>query len=305
MQVSALTLFCRWRPREFLGRRASHQPYTSASTDVSQMALRSRWICLSRSFEKKWPKGSTTFPVWSYWYVIPFFLFFGIGASNFKNAYFIATSPTIRKILSAHKSLPELLTSIDKLRGPERDEALQRALGITAPEIDDCQLRPSNLSDDILALRELAEAVETAVRGRDQSALGLNWGEWRGGGFITFKLLTNYWDPSDIRILIYLPYLEILLPVSASGLAYIYKTLKTAFISYEIQIMEHSVHMLKICECPRLFLGRHEIENSFKLSFLTWDQQPEGTCRRLKCSSLPYPVWLVGCRVAGQRDWTL
>ena len=69
------------------------------------------------------------------------------------------------------------MTSIDKLRGPERDEALQRALGITAPEIDD-QLRPSNnLSDDILALRELAEAIETAVRGRDQSALGLNWGE--------------------------------------------------------------------------------------------------------------------------------
>ena len=68
------------------------------------------------------------------------------------------------------------MTSIDKLRGPERDEALQRALGITAPEIDD-QLRSSNLSDDILALRELAEAIETAVRGRDQSALGLNWGE--------------------------------------------------------------------------------------------------------------------------------
>ena len=88
----------------------------------------------------------------------------------------LATSPTIRNILSAHKSLPELLTSIDKLRGRERDESLQRALGITAPEIDD-QLRPPNLSDDILALRELAEAIETAVRGRDQSALGLNWGE--------------------------------------------------------------------------------------------------------------------------------
>ena len=88
----------------------------------------------------------------------------------------IATSPTIREILSAHKNLPELLTSIDKLHGPERDQALQRVLGITAPEVDD-QLRPSNLSDDILALRELAEAIETAVRGRDQSAMGLNWGE--------------------------------------------------------------------------------------------------------------------------------
>ena len=88
----------------------------------------------------------------------------------------IATSPAIRNILSSHKSLPELLTSIDKLRGSERDEALQRALGITAPEIDD-QLRPPNLSDDVLALRELAEAIEVAVRGNDQSVLGLNWGE--------------------------------------------------------------------------------------------------------------------------------
>lgn len=96
-------------------------------------------------------------------------------ASKFKRQY-IATSPTIRKILFAHKSLPELLTSIDRLRGAERDEALQRALGVTAPEIDD-QLGPPKLSHDILALRELAEAIEEAVRGGDQSMLGLNWGE--------------------------------------------------------------------------------------------------------------------------------
>jgi len=88
----------------------------------------------------------------------------------------IATSPAIRNILAAHKSLPELLTSIDRLRGPERGQALQRALGITPPEIDD-QLRPPELSDDVLALRELAEAIEAAVRGSEQSALGLNWGE--------------------------------------------------------------------------------------------------------------------------------
>ena len=68
------------------------------------------------------------------------------------------------------------MTSIDRLRGPERGQALQRALGVTPPEIDD-QLRPPQLSDDVLALRELAEAIEAAVRGGDQSALGLNWGE--------------------------------------------------------------------------------------------------------------------------------
>lgn len=89
---------------------------------------------------------------------------------------YTATSPTIRQILSTHKNLPELLTSIDRLRGSERNEALQKALGVTAPEIDD-QLRPPKLSDDVLALRELAEAIEAAVRGGDQSALGLNWGE--------------------------------------------------------------------------------------------------------------------------------
>lgn len=87
-----------------------------------------------------------------------------------------ATSPAIRKILSEHKNLPELLTSIDKLRGHDREYALQKALGITAPEIDD-QLRPPNFGEDVLALRELAEAIEAVVRGGNQTALGLNWGE--------------------------------------------------------------------------------------------------------------------------------
>jgi len=68
------------------------------------------------------------------------------------------------------------LTSIDELRGPEREDTLQRALGITAPEIDD-QLRPPQLSEDVLALRELAEAIEASVRGGNQAALGLNWGD--------------------------------------------------------------------------------------------------------------------------------
>ncbi|KAF8971124.1 hypothetical protein BDZ97DRAFT_1901797 [Flammula alnicola] len=88
----------------------------------------------------------------------------------------ISTSPAIRKILTGHKNLPDLLTSIDKLRGVEREQALQRALGVTAPEIDD-QLRRPELSEDVLALRELAEAIEAAVRGANGSALGLNWGD--------------------------------------------------------------------------------------------------------------------------------
>jgi hypothetical protein len=66
------------------------------------------------------------------------------------------------------------LTSIDKLRGPEREDALQRALGITALEIDG-QLRCPELSEDVLALRELAEASEASVRGGNETALGLKW----------------------------------------------------------------------------------------------------------------------------------
>jgi hypothetical protein len=88
----------------------------------------------------------------------------------------LATSPAVRKILAEHENLPELLTSIDKLRGPEREDALQRALGVTAPEIDD-QLRRSEPSEDVLALRALAEAIEAAIRGGNESALGLNWGD--------------------------------------------------------------------------------------------------------------------------------
>ncbi|KAF8160634.1 hypothetical protein B0H34DRAFT_344813 [Crassisporium funariophilum] len=88
----------------------------------------------------------------------------------------IATSPAIRQALASHKNLPDLLTSIDRLRGPDREQALQRALGVTAPEIDD-QLRPMELGEDVLALRTLAEAIEAAVRGENQSALGLNWGD--------------------------------------------------------------------------------------------------------------------------------
>ncbi|TFK44232.1 hypothetical protein BDQ12DRAFT_640695 [Crucibulum laeve] len=88
----------------------------------------------------------------------------------------IATSPDIREVLAGHKNLPALLTSIDKLRGPDREHTLQRALGLTAPEIDD-QLKSVELSDDVIALRKLAEAVEAAVRGGNQTMLGLDWGE--------------------------------------------------------------------------------------------------------------------------------
>jgi len=90
----------------------------------------------------------------------------------------IATSPTIRTTLAAHPNLPALLTSIDKLRGPDREHALQRALGVTAPDIASTHGNGAGeLSEDVLALRALAEAVEAAVRGGKEGALGLDWGE--------------------------------------------------------------------------------------------------------------------------------
>jgi len=96
--------------------------------------------------------------------------------SNGKNELLIATSPDIRKILSEHKDLPQLLTSIDKLRGLEREQALQKALGVTPPDIED-HLRSNALNEDVLALRTFAEAIERAVRGDNNAALGLNWGD--------------------------------------------------------------------------------------------------------------------------------
>ncbi|RXW25044.1 hypothetical protein EST38_g805 [Candolleomyces aberdarensis] len=88
----------------------------------------------------------------------------------------IATSPAVRGILETRKNLPELLKSIDNLRGSAREEALQKALGVTPPDVD-AQFLPKELDEDVLALRELAESIEAAVRGDNKNALGLDWGD--------------------------------------------------------------------------------------------------------------------------------
>jgi hypothetical protein len=67
------------------------------------------------------------------------------------------------------------LSTIDTFRGREREEALQRALGVTAHDISN-QFKGAELDDDVLALRKFAEAVEAVVRGNNGMALGLNWG---------------------------------------------------------------------------------------------------------------------------------
>ncbi|KAF7981914.1 hypothetical protein HWV62_31519 [Athelia sp. TMB] len=91
----------------------------------------------------------------------------------------IATSPGIRKALEMHPRLPDLLESIDRLRGSDREVALQRALGVGIDQLRDPSGSAVFVDDqgDVGALRQLAEAVEAAVRGSNEDALGLDWGE--------------------------------------------------------------------------------------------------------------------------------
>ncbi|KAG6377730.1 hypothetical protein JVT61DRAFT_14502 [Boletus reticuloceps] len=67
-----------------------------------------------------------------------------------------------------------LLTTIDAQRGAEREEALQRALGVNSRLLknDDVGVE---LDEDTNVLRAFAEAIEEAVRGGQEDVLGLDW----------------------------------------------------------------------------------------------------------------------------------
>ncbi|KAH9991807.1 hypothetical protein BJV77DRAFT_946015 [Russula vinacea] len=79
----------------------------------------------------------------------------------------IATSPAIRAILREDDSgLKETLRRIDGLWGSTREEALQASLGIGRSGL-------GGGSDG--AMRDLAEAIECAVRGKRDGVLGLDW----------------------------------------------------------------------------------------------------------------------------------
>ncbi|KAI8993958.1 hypothetical protein BD414DRAFT_268475 [Trametes punicea] len=87
----------------------------------------------------------------------------------------IATSPAIRRVLATNPRLREILRDIDRLRGEERELALHEALGVGESRGKIFLGRESE--EDQNALRELAEAVEAAVRGGKQDVLGLDWGD--------------------------------------------------------------------------------------------------------------------------------
>ena len=80
-------------------------------------------------------------------------------------------------MFASHPQLAGLLRNIDSLRGEDREEALERALGVHVPAIGTQPSIGSKLDDDTIALRALAEAVELAVRGDKSDALGLDWGD--------------------------------------------------------------------------------------------------------------------------------
>ena len=88
-----------------------------------------------------------------------------------------ATSPTVRAILSKHPNLKNVLLSIDKLRGSDREEALQRVPCLSLPGAATTVNYPviGLEQDGMHALRRLAEAIESAVRGNREGALGLDW----------------------------------------------------------------------------------------------------------------------------------
>lgn len=83
----------------------------------------------------------------------------------------------MRRVLELNPRLPELLTSIDKLRGADREDALHRALGVDTRQLKNDLLGPQELDEDTRTLRQLAEAVEAAVRGGKEGVLGLDWDE--------------------------------------------------------------------------------------------------------------------------------
>ncbi|KAI0084916.1 hypothetical protein BDY19DRAFT_968841 [Irpex rosettiformis] len=91
----------------------------------------------------------------------------------------IATSQTVRKVLASNPKLPDLLRTIDRLRGEDREEELQRALGVSRADLDGQFGRNRRVysEEDVNGIRELAEAIEAAVRGGKEDVLGLNWGD--------------------------------------------------------------------------------------------------------------------------------
>ncbi|KAI4518406.1 hypothetical protein K525DRAFT_288450 [Schizophyllum commune Loenen D] len=83
----------------------------------------------------------------------------------------IATSKPLRVLLNEHPGLRDTLRQIDQLRGQERVDALHRALRLNQRDVE------AEVGEDVLLLRQFAQAVEDAIRGDQQDGLRLQWGD--------------------------------------------------------------------------------------------------------------------------------
>ncbi|KAL1693653.1 hypothetical protein GGG16DRAFT_49140 [Schizophyllum commune] len=83
----------------------------------------------------------------------------------------IATSKPLRVLLNEHPGLRDTLRQIDQLRGQERVDALHRALRLNQRDVE------AEVGEDVLLLRQFAQAVEDAIRGDKQDGLRLQWGD--------------------------------------------------------------------------------------------------------------------------------
>lgn len=91
-----------------------------------------------------------------------------------------ASSPAIRAALSSNPCLLPLLRKLDKLRGTEREEALEALLGVTPDRSTSHGQRTAPRtpdSEEVKAFKQLAEAVEQSVREEKANVLGLDWVE--------------------------------------------------------------------------------------------------------------------------------
>lgn len=97
-----------------------------------------------------------------------------LDCKNADRGALVATSETIRTITRSNPRLRDVLRSINALRGAEREEALQRALGVDSRLLKNDDTGKL-LDEDTKVFREFAEAVEVAVRGGKEDVLGLDW----------------------------------------------------------------------------------------------------------------------------------
>ena len=99
-----------------------------------------------------------------------------LSASFSGNTRGLATSHAVRAALTGHPKLKDTLQSIDRLRGPAREEALQACLGVSRSDVTSSVGSGIRVGEEEKeAMRELTEAIEAAVRGNREDALGLDW----------------------------------------------------------------------------------------------------------------------------------